>query len=299
MNTIQLECFLAVVETLNFTKAAEAVRMTQPAISHQIQALENELGAQLFLRTSKRVALTKAGMQFIGDASQILKIASTAKSRLGDYEGKDMLFLEIGCHSQFELAFLPPVLRRLTQEFPTLHPSFRQLPFRSLDHLLENDSIQAMFDFKTNRKPLGTFLELYKCPFACVCTEDSPLAAQASLTEADLTGNFIANDPSKGPEATLPVQSRIVLSRPASQVYFADGYESAVALIRSGIGFSVLPDLPASRESGLRYIPIPDLGRVSFGIYYKSLKGRPVLKRFVQILKESFRDPAPPETDVR
>ena len=41
-------------------------------------------------------------MQFISDASQILRIASSAKARLSDYEGKDMLFLEIGCHSQYE-----------------------------------------------------------------------------------------------------------------------------------------------------------------------------------------------------
>lgn len=289
MNTIQLECFLAVVDSLNFTKAAEAVQLTQPAISHQIQTLENELGTPLFLRTSKRVELTKAGMQFISDASQILRIASSAKARLSDYEGKDMLFLEIGCHSQYELAFLPPILRRLIQEFPNLHPSFRLLPFRSLDNLLENDSIQAMFDFKTNRKPIGTYQELYKCPLVCVCNAEHPLAGRTSLTESELTGNFIAGDPSKGPEAVLPIQSRIVLSRPASQVYFADGYESVVALIRSGIGFTVFPDLPASRDAGLCYIPIPSLGWISFGIYYKSLKGKPVLKRFFQILVENFR----------
>lgn len=63
MNTIQLECFLAVVDSLNFTKAAEAVQLTQPAISHQIQTLENELGTPLFLRTSKRVELTKSRSQ--------------------------------------------------------------------------------------------------------------------------------------------------------------------------------------------------------------------------------------------
>ena len=56
MNTIQLECFLAVGRHLNFSKAAEEIKITQPAVSHQIRSLEEELGVKLFLRTSKSVS---------------------------------------------------------------------------------------------------------------------------------------------------------------------------------------------------------------------------------------------------
>ena len=49
MNTIQLECFLMVADCLNFTKAAESLKITQPAVSHQIRALEDELGVKLFI----------------------------------------------------------------------------------------------------------------------------------------------------------------------------------------------------------------------------------------------------------
>ena len=52
MNTVQLECFLAVAEYLNFSRAAESLKITQPAVSHQITSLEDELGARLFIRTS-------------------------------------------------------------------------------------------------------------------------------------------------------------------------------------------------------------------------------------------------------
>ena len=52
MNTVQLECFLAVAQYLNFSKAAESVSITQPAVSHQIGSLEDELGVKLFVRTS-------------------------------------------------------------------------------------------------------------------------------------------------------------------------------------------------------------------------------------------------------
>ena len=53
MNTTQLECFTEVANFLNFSRAAEHLRITQPAVSHQINTLEDELGVKLFLRTSK------------------------------------------------------------------------------------------------------------------------------------------------------------------------------------------------------------------------------------------------------
>lgn len=64
MNTTQLECFMAVANFLNFSRAAEALRITQPAVSHQISTLEDELDARLFHRTSKSVRLTQEGYIF-------------------------------------------------------------------------------------------------------------------------------------------------------------------------------------------------------------------------------------------
>ena len=82
MNTTQLECFLAVAETLNFSKAAEMVNISQPAVSHQISSLEAELGVRLFLRTNKSVQLTKEGLIFIGDAETIVRTAMNSIHRL-------------------------------------------------------------------------------------------------------------------------------------------------------------------------------------------------------------------------
>lgn len=67
MNTIQLECFLSVAEHLNFSRASEELKITQPAVSHQIRSLEEELDVRLFRRTSKSVSLTQEGMLFLGE----------------------------------------------------------------------------------------------------------------------------------------------------------------------------------------------------------------------------------------
>ena len=61
MNTTQIKCFLALAETLNFTKAAARLYMSQPGLSRQISSLEQELNTQLFIRGSKGVTTTPAG----------------------------------------------------------------------------------------------------------------------------------------------------------------------------------------------------------------------------------------------
>ena len=59
MNTTQLECFLAVAEHLNFARASEDLHITQPAVTHQINSLENEFNVKFFRRTTRSVELTQ------------------------------------------------------------------------------------------------------------------------------------------------------------------------------------------------------------------------------------------------
>ena len=150
MNTIQLECFIAVAEHLNFSRASEALRITQPAVSHQIQSLEEELNVKLFKRTSKSVSLTQEGIQFLPDAQLILKTALSAKERLGQHE--HFIPFELGCHNRMEINLLPPILKALTDDFPMLRPVIQLVPFPSLLGLIENKQIHAAFGIKEGQK---------------------------------------------------------------------------------------------------------------------------------------------------
>ena len=81
MNTFQLNCFLAVCDSLNFARAAEKLGITQPAVTHQIHTLEDELDVKLFNRSTRSVQLTPAGILFLNDAREILEISMRAKRR--------------------------------------------------------------------------------------------------------------------------------------------------------------------------------------------------------------------------
>lgn len=288
MNTFQLECFLTVAEHLNFSKSAELLGITQPAVSHQIAALEEELDVSLFMRTSKKVELTNAGIQLIGDAKKIVIIAGNAKKRLSESGQYSPLLYTIGCHDQFELRLFPPLLKKAVEKYPNLHPVIKFLPFSSLANLLENNSIQLLFDWKNERKHYTStlFHEIKKCPPACVCAPFHPLAKKSSVTAADLTGPYILYEAHTSSNAVYQMQNRFLENHPASEIYFADSYEALTALAAAGLGIALLPDIPMLREPSLCYLPFEDAAPLTFGAYYKKQNHYKLTKELFLILEE-------------
>ena len=285
MNTIQLECFIAVAEHLNFSRASEALRITQPAVSHQIQSLEEELNVKLFKRTSKSVSLTQEGIQFLPDAQLILKTALSAKERLGQRE--HFIPFELGCHNRMEINLLPPILKTLTDNFPMLRPVIQLVPFPSLLRLIENRQIHAAFGIKEEQKKSSLyFREFCSAPIACICSPGHPLAQYETLTVRQLTGNIIGCSPRQIADPIFSVQNTILTTLRPEQRYFAENMESALTLVKAQIGYTLYPDVAPARESDLRYIPVTDIPRMPFGVYYRYDDDHPVLRRFLRLCSD-------------
>ena len=285
MNTIQLECFLAVAEHLNFSRASEVLRITQPAVSHQIQSLEEELDVKLFKRTSKSVSLTQEGIQFLPDAQLILKTALSAKERLGQHE--QFIPFELGCHNRMELNLLPPLLKKLTEFFPLLRPVIQIVPFPSLLSQVENKQVHAAFGIKEEQKKSSLyFRELCSAPMACICSPGHPLAQYDSLTKDQLSGSIIACSPRQIADPIFSIQNSIVAKLRPEQRYFSENMESALTLVKAQIGYTLYPDIIAAREPDLTYIPVTDIPKMSFGVYYRYNDDHPVLRRFLMLCRE-------------
>ena len=285
MNTIQLECFLAVAEHLNFSRASEVLRITQPAVSHQIQSLEEELDVKLFKRTSKSVSLTQEGIQFLPDAQLILKTALSAKERLGQHE--QFIPFELGCHNRMELNLLPPILKKLTEFFPLLRPVIQIVPFPSLLSQVENKQVHAAFGIKEEQKKSSLyFRELCSAPMACICSPGHPLAQFDSLTKDQLSVSIIACSPRQIADPIFSIQNSIVAKLRPEQRYFSENMESALTLVKAQIGYTLYPDVIPAREPDLAYIPVTDIPKMSFGVYYRYDDDHPVLRRFLMLCRE-------------
>jgi DNA-binding transcriptional LysR family regulator len=120
MTTDQLKNFLATAEVLNFHKASQSMYIAQPALSRQIRNLENEIGAELFDRSRKRVKLTAAGSYFRHEVRRILEDIEQAKRRAGQIHRGEAGEITIGHVSSAMQSILPPFLKKITNLYPGL-----------------------------------------------------------------------------------------------------------------------------------------------------------------------------------
>lgn len=295
MNTTQLECFIAVANTLNFAQAAVELHITQPAVTHQINSLETELDAKLFKRTTRSVTLTQDGLIFWDDAQHILQASRQAKAKLSSQSADAFSIFSIGCHNATELKLLPPVLQEFGKKHPYVHPLLKTIPSRSLESFLDNGSLDVMFDFKKEgpeRKNIA-YLELQKARLMCVLPKSHPYAAATVITTKMLASEkVVLQEPPRLPPALFTLQKPLVESHPPKDIYFCENAEAALILVKSGMGITMMLDLEQLREPDLCYLPFENPAMVSYGIYYKKQQQTAVLKDFLAISRKCLQPPA-------
>lgn len=142
MELRHLRYFVAVAESLNFTKAAEKLRLAQPSLTRQIQNLEEEVGVTLLERSKKHVALTEEGTAFLGDARRVIALAEESIRSVQRLSRGETGQLNIGYLSNFNFDLLPKTLAAFREMHPhgalnlfDMPPAeqFRALEARKLD----------------------------------------------------------------------------------------------------------------------------------------------------------------------
>lgn len=296
MNTVQLECFLAAAEYLNFTKAAEHLHITQPAVSHQISSLEAELSVQLFVRDNKNVELTVSGLNFISDALKIVEMAKSAKNRLHTASFSQGKTLEIYCHTAFEVNMLPKCIEKLQTEYPSLLPIIRFSTNYLSEDLGKSKNIELSFGFNTasyvntNKK----YIELTKCKMCYISSFEKNIEdffCKDNSSFIPMTDRIILCHPLKFPKTILQIQSDIVSNTKDIYFHYCDTFESIITLAKSGFSIALFPDNPIYHDSHLQYYYLDTNDNLTFGIFYNEMErtNYKIVKRFASLLKEQIK----------
>ena len=289
LNTTQLECFLSVANTLNFSRAAERLKMTQPAVSHQISTLEDELGVKLFKRTSRSVRLTQEGYLYTQYAGEILRLFNISKGRLNSTKEKQQRILGIGCRNTLELRMLTGALRKLREEDERgFVPALRVVSHETLETLLYDAEIQVMPTFEEHSPKRAVYKEMTPCKVVCAMAEDNPLAGRSSVTVRDIyeCGRIAISSPNAAPRAVMDVQNQLISGRDPWDIMFCDSVEVLSNVVASGFAVAVMADTPGIRVPGACYIPVEGSREVSYGAAYMAEEVTPLLRQFLQILSE-------------
>jgi LysR family transcriptional regulator, transcriptional activator of the cysJI operon len=125
LENFRLKVFRAVAEHLNFRKAAEQLFLSQPAVTLQVKALENDLGTRLFDRTGGKITLTQQGSLLLDYARKLASMAAEAERELGCSGGSVSGELVLGASTTIAQYVLPRLLVAFQNEYPKIHFSLR------------------------------------------------------------------------------------------------------------------------------------------------------------------------------
>jgi DNA-binding transcriptional LysR family regulator len=243
MDIYQIKNFLILAETLNFRKASEQINIVQPALSRQIQVLEEQLGATLFDRSKRSVSLTEAGVFFRIEAERILQdfekvIAKTAQLHRGE-AGE----IRIGHSSSAMQTVVPQLVLKIRDRFPNMKT-----------FLLENSNIEQI-EMLMNRSvdiALGPNLilpneigsrVLYREHFVVLLPENHPISAE-NFVDLSVFANetFILPPVGLGAGYVETVYQVCQQSGFKPNVVYESAHSAGVQrLVEAGLGISIEP----------------------------------------------------------
>ncbi len=187
MDTQNLEAFLLVAELGSFSAAAEALHLTQPAVSKRIAALELQLGDALFDRIGRQITLTEAGRALLPHAEAISGHLRQARQSIDDLSGDVAGRLKLGTSHHIGLHRLPPVLRRYSEAYPqvALDIDFMDSE-QAVDELTRGNVEVAVVTLAPEPATTVVSAPVWDDPLDFMATADHPLTGQGPLALAQL-----------------------------------------------------------------------------------------------------------------
>jgi len=291
MELRHLRYFIAVAEELHFGRAAQVLGISQPPLSQQIQALEQEVGARLFERTNRRGELSEAGRLFLQEArlvlAQVDKAADVARrAQLGEL-GE----LKIGFTSSAPFnSSIPQAIFAFRQAFPAVHLNLQEMSSTEVAESLVDESIQVGLMRPLPLPDSLSVVELMREPLVAVLNAGHPLVegSERGLHLAQLAQEpfvFFPRTYGSGLYAQL-----LNLARDAGfSPHFAQEAGEAmtiIGLVAAGLGVSVLPaSYQRIRIDGVVYRTLLDPEAVT-AVWLVQRKGAqtPMAKAFVELL---------------
>lgn len=249
MELSQLRTFRVVAETLNFTRAAERLNLTQSAVSHQIRALEEELGEPLFLRGKRGVRLSEAGRLVLDDAGRLLDLAEAMRERVGRRSQALSGRVRAAAATQAFVHLFAPLFEAFMREHPGVELTFRTTVStdQTVADILSGNA-DVGFASLAVYSPALRVSQLFEDELMLVVAPGHRLAGQAEASMEDLAGaRFVL------------FERGASIRRAADELFARAGLSPELALesndtyfiklmVEHGLGVSLLPGWAVAEE---------------------------------------------------
>jgi DNA-binding transcriptional LysR family regulator len=275
-----LRSFVTVAAEGHFGRAATRLAITQPALTRQIQNLEAQIGAAVFIRRTRDLALTEAGRVLLGEAERLLAHSQRALERTRRTAHGDSGHLSLGFLASAS-DIVVELVRRTRQRHPGITFTFNERAWLEQSAGIESGEDDAAFLRDVPAQVPWQRLELVREPLCVVVPDDHRLASRKRVRAQDLRN--LADTPF--------VASHRWLSRCEDEWGFTPRIADEVvsltatyALVRAGFGVSLLPLAYAPHADGIAFVPIGGT-TTRLEICWPD-DDRPVRETFVQVVRE-------------
>lgn len=289
----RLQVFHAVAKHLSFTKAAEALFMTQPAVTFQIRQLEEHFNTRLFDRAHGRIALTPAGQLALDYAERILGLSSELDTRLKEMSGQVAGPLLIGASTTIAEFLLPQVLGEFKARYPAVVPRLFVANSEAVQGRIAERSLDLGFIEGDSHLPSLVTDVCCDDELRVVCAPSHPLAKLKSVVPKALMEHaYVSREPGSGTREVIDNYLQKSGVQPDSlQVVMELGSPEALkGLVATGLGFTIMSRAIAALEvklGRLVQIPLsPPLIRHLSVVYPKERFHSRLVNGFVQFAKE-------------
>lgn len=257
MELRQLEHFVAVAQECHFTRAAQRLHIAQSGLSASIRALEKELGATLFLRSTRQVQLTAAGQALLVEALRALSASNAAKDAVAAVQGLLRGSLSIGSLQCMHGVHLPELLSGFLTEHPGLEIRLRQGGSDELTELVRTGRLDVAFVSRPARDPENVVVSpLERETLVLACAPEHPAAQRTQAKLQDLMDEQFVDFPQGWGTRDL-----------ADRVLTAAGVERRVALevsdvhslldlVAVGLGVALVPQSFRLKTDRVRFIEL-------------------------------------------
>jgi len=242
MDIQNLLAFVAVSELNSFSKAAQKLFITQPAVSKRVSALENELNTQLFDRIGKRVQLTEAGRALLPSAQRILAELDESKRAIGNLNHRVDGVLKIATSHHIGLHRLPPVLRTFTTDYPEVDLDIRFMDSEeACSSVLRGDVELAIATLPEHDWEQLHSQIIWHDPLDIVISSQHPSAKLKKVSVTQLS-KLPAILPSQNTFTRVLLEQALGLNQHNLKIAMETNYlETIKMMVSIGLGWSVLP----------------------------------------------------------
>ena len=289
MNTKQIDYCIELAHTLNFSRAAENMYVSQPTFSYQIKLLEEEIGFTIFERSGKGAALTPAGSQFVTYLANMREEMKRAIEQGQNFSAKYRDSITISMMVREALYFLPEAMRTFSEKYPEVQIVPRFEYENSMESFLKNDS-DIVFALKeqTAHVPGIDVHDLFVSHIYLISQREDPLAEKNIIKEEDLYGRTLMVG-GGSPPALRAVQQRLISSGRISYFNSAD-HDTTRVNVAAGKGICLAPGFLNDHSGQFAWTPFDCKENFSCVLCTHRNDNRDSLKKFVDILKKIYKE---------